>query len=348
MRRVKKSFSEIKLFINKANKNWKKSKASIIVRRFFKKVKKGYRQLKYIDKTKANYFIVTSFLGLFCTFTMVTYSAFTFSKTLNAAVITIGKLKYTLSSESNKFSNGVVSLDAGETLVLDLSLSSLNSFESKYALKYSTESENVEVFYSHDVGNNTSGVIGASGSNIGMKLVLVNSGEASATVNLNVLGGYTHNNLEASNITIGYYEADIVTRIHQLNSNLGNDTRVSEFPESTSGYGYLRSVCNNPANPVFDKENWKLNLNAMTSQIACDVYFKEMTDDLEIYYLLQETGATKISDGQIANEVPASGYTFREASCISGTPSWDSVNNKLSVSGFDGGNICVAYFNKTS
>lgn len=348
MRRVKKSVNELKLFIKKATKKWEKSKANVIIHRFLKKVKKGYRQLKYLDKTKANYFIVTSFIGLFCTFTMVTYSAFTFSKTLNAAVITVGKLKYTLSSTSPRFSNGVVTLNSGETLIIDLSLSSLNSFQSKYALQYSSQSSDVEVYYSHDIGNNMSGIIGNTGSNINMKIVLVNSGSSSATVNLNVIGGYTHNNLESSNITIGYYEADIVTRIHELDSNLENDTRVNEVPSENDDYGYLRSVCNSAASPSFDVTNWELNLGAMTNQIACDVYFKEMTEDLEIYYLLQDNGATIVDDGELVTTLPASGYTFREASCMSGTATWNPSNRKLTVSGVTGKNICVAYFNSNS
>ena len=343
---IKNIIGKLKLFVEHISKKWNESLVKRYLKRIKKKLKNGYRQLKYLDKTKANYFVVMSFLGLFCTFTMVTYSAFTFSKTLNAAVITIGKLRYTLSSSSSGYSNGVVTLTSAEPVEIELTLSSLNSFQTKYALMYNTEATNVDVYFSQEVGNNMNGSIGASGSQITMKIILVNNSGATATVNLNVIGGYTHNNLEASNITVGYYEADIISRLHTLDTGLGNDTRVSTIPTAASGYTYFRSVCNNPATPVWDNTNRTLGINNVSTQVVCDNYFKLMEDDLEVYYVLQPSGATLIDDGEVTTSAPSASYTFREATCTTGTPTWSS--NQLTVSGFDAGTICVAYFNANS
>ena len=344
MRRVAKSIKRIKRL-----NRFKKHRFILKIKSFFRKIKKLYRQLKYMDRTKVSYFVVTSFIGLFCTFTMATYSAFTFTKTLNAALITVGKLSYTLTSASPNFSNGVVSVPAGETVIVPLNLASANSINSKYALGYQTANTDVAVYYSYDIGDNMNGTIGATGSNIDMKIVIVNSGNTAATVNLSVLGGYEYNTLTASNITNGYYEADIITRLYTLDSNMGNKTRVNSVPADTTAYRFLKAECNNHANVSWDSSNWKLNLEDVDNQVVCDVYFKEMTNDLEVYYMLQETTDINESFNTVAGELttttPTSAYHYYKTVCTSGSGTY---NNGLTVSGFDANTICVAYFDKAT
>ena len=342
---MKNNIQKIKLF-----NRFKKSRFILSIKRKLKKVKKAYRQLKYMDKTKANYFVVTSFIGLFCTFTMTTYSSFTFTKTLNAALITVGKLNYVLTSSSSSFSNGVVTVPAGETVVIPLNLASSNSGSSKYALSYDTQSSNIAVYYSYDIGDNMNGTIGSTGSNIDMQIVIVNSGNSSATVNLSVAGGYTYNTLAASNITNGYYEADIITRLYQVDENMENKTRINSIPAASTNYRFLKAECNNHANVSWDYTNWKLNIEDVETQLVCDVYFKNVTNDIELYYMLQET--TSISEsfntvtGTLTSATPGSAYHYYDTVCTSGTATYGA--NGLTVTGFDAKTICVAYFDKAT
>ena len=332
---------------------FKKNKYIIKIKHFFKKIKKLHRQIKYMDKTKANYFIVTSFIGLFCTFTMATYSAFTFTKTLNAALITVGKLSYTLTSTSPNYSNGSVSVPAGETVIVPLNLASSNSINSKYALGYQSSNPDVAVYYSYDIGDNMNGTIGTTGSNVDMKIVIENTSNSAATVNLTVLGGYEYNTLTASNITTGYYEADIITRMYTLDSNMGNKTRINSIPGRDTSYRFLKAECNNGnANASWDTENWKLNLTAITGQIACDVYFKEVTDDLEIYYLLQENedyqSSSNVNPGTLTSQVPSAPYSFNSVICTSGTAHHNDDTGGITVTGFEPKTICVANYDKSN
>ena len=96
-----------------------KDQTVIFFKKFTSNLKRSWRKLKYLDKTQFNYFIVTSFIGIFCLFTGFSYSRFTVSKYLSAATITIAKLNYTLSSSTSGYSNGSISVGAGETAYVD-------------------------------------------------------------------------------------------------------------------------------------------------------------------------------------------------------------------------------------
>ena len=129
----------------------KKEKIKSLYIKTRRNLKKAWRKFKYLDKLQFNYFIITSFIGAFCLFTGVTYSAFTISKKLNAAVITIAKLNYTLAENgtSTGYNNGSVSVGAGETVTLNLRLTSSNVSETRYALNY-IEQQGIQVYYSHN------------------------------------------------------------------------------------------------------------------------------------------------------------------------------------------------------
>ena len=325
---------------NKLYRLFRLDKVFRFLKKFLRNFKKAYRKLKFLDKTQLQYYVVVSFIGLFCTFTTTTYSVFTVSKYLNAAVITTAKLSYTLTSNAPEYNNGVVSVPAGETVILDLTLSSLNSQNTKYALNYSTNNQNISVYYSYNLENNMAGTIGTSGSSIPMRVVIVNSGSTAATVNLTVAGGYVNNTLE-SNITEGYYENDIVVRIIKQDADFTNDTQVSTFPTPAQGYGYYNTVCNEIATPVWDNSTSTLNLNNLTERIVCTAYFKAFASDIEVYYELRDSNGLNSTR---ASSVPNNGtYTFQSAHCSSNaTANWNSTNWRLEVTGVQEKTICVA------
>lgn len=79
-----------------------------------------------MDKTKARYFIVAIFISAFCLFTGGAYSYFAISKHLEAAVITIGNLKYSLTSTNTDFKNNSITVSSGQTVNLTLTLKNMN------------------------------------------------------------------------------------------------------------------------------------------------------------------------------------------------------------------------------
>ena len=349
--KVKRVLKKSKLFFKEkweiVYKKLHLSKIEKSLKKFNKNVKKAYKKLKYLDKTSFRFYIVTGFIGIFCTFVTTTYSVFTLSKTLNAAIITIAKLNYSLSSPDSAFNNGVVTVAANKTLAIDLSLGSLNDETTKYALNYASQNPDVEVYYSMNYDNNMQGTIGAEPSTIPMRIVIVNNSNSSATVNLTVAGGYTHNTL-TSNITEGYYESDIVARIYTEEADFSNVSQVTEFPDPSSGYVYYDTTCNEPTTPVWSNESSTLVLNNLTKRIVCNVYFKKLSYDIEIYYELRDAdGLNSVR----ATSVPNDGtYTFQSVHCsnTAAQPSWDSNEWKLTVSNITQKTLCVALFNATS
>ncbi|HBA37431.1 MAG TPA: hypothetical protein DCY94_01780, partial [Firmicutes bacterium] len=183
-------------------------------KKFATNVKRSFRKIKYLDKTQASYFIVTCFIATFFMFTGITYSYFTFSKSLNAATITIAKLNYTLDSKTEGYKDRLVTVAPGETKFVDLELKSLNAERTKYALNYKSSLDNVKVYYSETLKKNVSGIIGPNGSVIDMRIVIENSDtEKEATIEFDIAGGYLQNTLK-SNIENGYFEQDFTMRTH--------------------------------------------------------------------------------------------------------------------------------------
>lgn len=306
-------------------------------------IKQSFRKIKYLDKTQLRYFIVMSFLVGFCLFTGGTYSYFAFSKHLNAATIAIAKLNYTLSSTDSGYTNGTITIGPGETKSLELTLNSFNSMDTKYALRYSTNNPGVKVYYSQNNANNMSGVIGPRGSSITMRVVIDNTSSTSDTVTFTIKGGYLQNEL-STNITDGYYEADIIVRAILLEDDFENGLIGENFPAKTSDYVYLRTQCTGDVQASWDRENWKLNLDNITHRESCDVYFKKVTKDIEIVYVL------KGSNGQVtyATSTPDDSYAFEKAECSSeATAEWDASSKKLNVSNISDRTVCVAHFKQS-
>lgn len=304
-------------------------------------IKKSLRKLKYLDKTQSSYFLVTSFLATFLMFTGFTYSYFTLSNKIGNATIAIARLKYNLSSTLSSFNEGNISVPSGSTLYIDLNLESLNTMETKYALQFSSDNPNIKVYYSADLANNMAGVIGPTGSKIKMCVVIVNKGTEDGVVNLTVHGGYLQNTLE-SNITEGHFDQDIIVRSIILDDDMQDGVINQDFPTKESGYSYFRTSCNDEVSTSWNSEAWNLEISDIGSRVACDVYFKKMTSDIEVYFALKK------KDGSLSyeNSLPTDGtYTFKNAECNTGAiASWDEVNKKLNISGMEAKTACIGYF----
>ena len=347
---VKRFIEKIILFFKGLYKKYINSKVHKFFKKRFKSVKKAYKKFRYLDKTDLKFYAITGFVGVFCTFVATTYSIFTVSKTLDAAVITIAKLNFTMASNDSALSNQVVTVPANQTVIMNIDITSENAEQTKYALNYATNNPNIKVYYSEDYDNNMAGIVGA-GSTVTLRVVFVNEGNTDGTTNLNVAGGYVNNELN-SNITEGYYESDIVVRINTFDSitnegGFGNKTQVSTFPAADSGYVYYDTHCNEKATPQWSNSGRTLNLNNITKRISCDTYFKKLENDIEIYYELRDRDGLHSTR---ATSVPSGQYTFQSAHCSNddAVPSWDSSTNKLSVSNIKEKTLCVALFNANS
>ena len=122
---------------------------------------------------------------------------------------------------------------------------------------------------------NLLGTIGSNGSSISLRLVIKNTSTSSATVNLNILGGYIQNTL-TSNISRGYYEQDIIVRTVLLDTNFENATQSNGFPDNNGTYAYYKTECNTDSVPSWDYDNWTLNISSLYKQTSCDIYFKKL------------------------------------------------------------------------
>ncbi len=309
-------------------------------------IKNSFKKLKYMDKTQMHYFMVMSFLIMFCLFTGGTYSYFTFSKHLNAATITIARLNYTLSSPSSDYVNGTVSVGAGETKIIELELASHNAVETKYALRYASENSNIKVYYSEEVGNNVMGTIGPTGSTITMKVIIKNTGSTAATVDFTIRGGYIQNTVE-TNILEGYYENDIVVRTVLFTESLTNGVINQGFPAKDAGYAYLATQCSSGVTTTWDNDAWELTIDEIGQRVACDVYFKKPTKDVEIYFVL------KNNDGTVtfSEETPSQdNYTFESTLCNNGaTAEWDGTAWEMNASNVTNTQtMCTGYFQQKS
>lgn len=309
--------------------------------KFTAKLKRSFKKVKYLDKTQASYFIVTGFIATFLMFTGITYSYFTFSKNLNAATITIAKLNYILESDTDGYANQKIIVPAGETKFVDLSLKSLNSERTKYALKYNTNFKDVKVYYSETLKKNISGIIGAVGSVIDMRVVLVNEGEEDAEVEFDISGGYIQNTLK-SNITAGYFEQDLTIRPTVYDENFENPTQIFNFP-SKEEYSFYKVECSNGVVGTFDTETWTLNRDDTTKKTSCDVYFKKANAEVETYYKILGNNETS----KITTIKPDNNGLYRYTNNVCNNVSdytFDEATFEFKVKDYTKNALCVANF----
>ena len=317
-------------------------------------LKRAWRKLKYLDKTQFNYFVVTGFIGFFCLTTAFSYAAFVVSNTINNAItLRIAKLNYTLQASGTPSNATVncsdtsctITVAANTTGMATFTLTSQNPIITKYALSYSSKGDKTNVYYSQNLTYNMVGTIGTTGSDVVLRVVVENT-NASASENavISVTGGYLQNGL-TSNITNGYYEQDVTLRTILMDENFSiSDTTQTTFPSRTAGYAYYKTECTEESNPVWDFDTWSLDLNKVTKQISCDVYFKKLTTgkDLEIAYKIIDANGNVTMSNEVITD---SNYGYQGTTCSSNASgSWSRVDGKITISNVDGQTLCVATF----
>ena len=106
--------------------------------------------------------------------------------------IVTGTLKYKVTGSN--IINGSITIPGNTTEKLELTLESLNDISSRYELYYETTSNNIEVGYSSDTEDATTGIIGSNGiKKIGV--FVTNPTSSNITVTFNAEGGFAGNAL---------------------------------------------------------------------------------------------------------------------------------------------------------
>ncbi len=148
-------------------------------------------------------------------FTLVlglSYSAFIFTTgNYRSTELLIGKLNYGISlkedGSTSSVSGSTVTVPQNTKAYFIVTITSVNSIDSKYALAYKSSNSSVTVNYTDRTSWNSTGFIKGYDDNTYSKkvrIVINNSSSSSAVVNLAVYGGYSFNTIEAINIGNGY------------------------------------------------------------------------------------------------------------------------------------------------
>lgn len=171
----------------------------------------------------------------------MSYAFFTVSKVKGDAInIIAGSLNYLLTSDS--LNDSQVTVGSNQAMFLDFTLTSQNSFESKYQVYYTGNlPSGAKVLYQ---GNNTTmGNIGIVGNKMTMKIVIENPTSSSFTIMFGVKGGYTKNVLELENgqnaITTAYVAKapTITVNPSTVTINAGTDYNLKTGVSAKDAYG---------------------------------------------------------------------------------------------------------------
>lgn len=107
----------------------------------------------------------------------------------------VGELNYKI--ESNSLANNQITVDASESVMFDITITSLNEISSKYELYYNTDSDDVTVGYLTTTVDSVGGDI-AKNEIKTIKVKIMNNSSASQTITFGVEGGYAANDLSIS------------------------------------------------------------------------------------------------------------------------------------------------------
>lgn len=139
------------------------------------------------------YALIAVMFSIICIVSYYSYAMFTVEKVKNNAVsIATGTLNYTITGTD--VTNNKITIAAKTIKTYSITLTSLNTIDSKYQLYYQAPT-NVFVYYdtTADSGQDTIAKQGATGNTKTIKLVIYNKTTSSQTITLGVEGGFTWN-----------------------------------------------------------------------------------------------------------------------------------------------------------
>ncbi|HBA37430.1 MAG TPA: hypothetical protein DCY94_01775, partial [Firmicutes bacterium] len=124
--------------------------------------------------------------------------------------------------------------------------------------------------------------------------------------------------------------------------NFDNSTQVFNFPEKDD-YAFYEVECSNGVTGSFDTMNWTFSRNDREKQTSCDVYFKKVNEDNEIYYKIMGNNETsKISKNKPDNNGL---YRYRNISCSNVKDySFDETTFDFKINEYEKNALCVVNF----
>lgn len=214
--------------------------------------------------------------------------------------IVVGDLTYKL--ESNDLINHQIIVNAWETKEVIITLSSLNSIDSKYELYYTLEQEdsNVRVGYSIDTKDAVLGTIKANGTKT-IKVIIRNESDTSTKVNFSVIGGLVNNELilvegKSLNQVVGKYIAYTIG--NEITLIDGSKWHVLEASDETKENVVLLSDYNLNSDGSYDvdckHQKYDENYNFLCHNLAFDSDKTSTYDELDannIGYFIKNTYA---------------------------------------------------------
>ncbi len=233
--------------------------------------------------TGRNVFLLGGILviTLVCVFS---YSYAIFQKEVIGAEVTfkVGTISYSVDSPDLNDSYQVT-VEAGKTLALDLSITSLTSIGSKYQVYYSSEHDltNVNVGYSTKTVDSASGEMGANGKK-NVSAVIENKSGSAVTITFGVMGGFVHNSVE--DIILAENQHRLVTAIVprdydiQLASVTIDGAKASSLPTSGT-YTLSNYTCEKGSTLKWDTYKKAITFSAGTKkEESCSLEFTTKTD----------------------------------------------------------------------
>ena len=173
------------------------------------------RNLRKLERILTSKFNKLSFVVAgFCLFFGMTFGLFIVTTgKYKASEMYIGNLMYTMNlrvvENSEAVSGNTVTIPDEYTYTVMVDIGSLNPIRSKYKLQYKTNCTECQVFISDVTGWNYSGSINPKEVDIDkktVKVIIINTSGASATVDFGVTGGYNYNTVNSIAKLDGYSE----------------------------------------------------------------------------------------------------------------------------------------------
>ena len=188
--------------------------------------------------------------------------------------IIVGDLKYQLSS-NDLDSNRSIQVKAWKAVVIDLDITSLNEFDTRYKIYYEgVTNDQVKVSYYKTDDYTGMGQLSKNDRD-NIQIVIENNSTSDVTIQFGVQGGFINNTLTLNQgKELTEFDGDVVVTYDYSGNNTPNG-----FPQKNSGYVATRLDCRN-ADGIWNSNKWEVTINSITGNGAiCTVYFKDEYKD---------------------------------------------------------------------
>ncbi len=153
-----------------------------------------------MDKKKVMYIGIILLVIVITSITYFSYAFFTKKDEYHGRLnIVAGSLNYSI--ESDDLTNNSITLPSKTNKELIITVTSLNTIESKYELYYETDNSSVLVGYMEYTTDMPSGIINPSSTKT-VKLLIKNNTNTNATITFSVKGGFIDKTLTVDGISI--------------------------------------------------------------------------------------------------------------------------------------------------